>query len=134
MVGMADISFVERKRWVFLGLPWTFTKYTVREDMITRDTGFLNKEENDCYMYKVIDVILKESFMERIFKLGTVVCVTSDATDGKLELRHIRNAKAIKNYILDQSEKERIRRRTVNTLNIGIDADLDGDGIADSIQ
>ena len=131
---MADISFVERKRWVFLGLPWTFTKYIVREDMITRDTGFLNKEENDCYMYKVIDVILKESFMERIFKLGTVVCITSDATDGKLELRHVRNAKAIKNYILDQSEKERIRRRTVNTLNIGIDADLDGDGIADSIQ
>lgn len=127
-------TFKERKRWLFLGLPWTFTKYTIREDMITRDTGFINKEENDCYMYKVIDVILKESFAERMFRLGTVVCVTSDATDGKLELRHIRNAKTIKNYILEQSEKERIRRRTVNTLNIGVDSDLDGDGILDSLQ
>lgn len=131
---MSTTSFVERKRWKFLGLPWTFTKYTIREDMITRDTGFLNKQENDCYMYKVIDVVLNESLMERMFKLGTVTCITSDATDGRLELLHIRNAKAIKNYILEQSEKERIRRRTVNTLNIGVDTDLDGDGIADSIQ
>jgi len=127
-------GFIEKKRWVFLGLPWTFTKYSVKEDMITVNTGILTKEENDCYMYKVIDVILKESLMERIFKLGTVTCVTSDATDGRLLLQHIRNAKAVKNYILEQSEKERLRRRTVNTLNIGVDADLDGDGIADSLQ
>ena len=127
-------GFIEKKRWVFLGLPWTFTKYSVKEDMITVNTGILTKEENDCYMYKVIDVILKESLMERIFKLGTVTCITSDATDGRLLLQHIRNAKAVKNYILEQSEKERLRRRTVNTLNIGVDADLDGDGIADSLQ
>lgn len=127
-------GFIEKKRWVFLGLPWTFTKYSVKEDMITVNTGILTKEENDCYMYKVIDVILKESLMERMFKLGTVTCVTSDATDGRLLLQHIRNAKAVKNYILEQSEKERLRRRTVNTLNIGVDADLDGDGIADSLQ
>lgn len=127
-------GFIEKKRWVFLGLPWTFTKYSVKEDMITVNTGILTKEENDCYMYKVIDVILKESLMERMFKLGTVTCITSDATDGRLLLQHIRNAKAVKNYILEQSEKERLRRRTVNTLNIGVDADLDGDGIADSLQ
>lgn len=90
-------GFIEKKRWVFLGLPWTFTKYSVKEDMITVNTGILTKEENDCYMYKVIDVILKESLMERIFKLGTVTCVTSDATDGRLLLQHIRNAKAVKN-------------------------------------
>lgn len=127
-------GFIERKRWVFLGLPWTFTKYHVKEDMITVDTGFFNKEENDCYMYKVIDVRLTESFFERMFKLGTVVCITSDATDGNLKILHVRNAKAIKNYILDQSEKERLRRRTVNTLNIGVDGDLDGDGINDALQ
>ena len=52
---MADISFVERKRWVFLGLPWTFTKYTIREDMITRDTGFLNKAK-DLGSIKALEV------------------------------------------------------------------------------
>ena len=39
--------YVERKRWVFFGLPFTFTKYTVKEDMITVDEGLLKTIEND---------------------------------------------------------------------------------------
>ena len=35
------MEYVERKRWLFLGLPFTFTKYTVKEDMITVDEGLL---------------------------------------------------------------------------------------------
>ena len=29
------MEFKERKRWVFLGLPFTFTTYTVKEDLVT---------------------------------------------------------------------------------------------------
>ena len=50
------MEFKERKRWLFFGLPFTFTKYTVKEDMITIDRGLLRTEEDDCYMYKVQDV------------------------------------------------------------------------------
>ena len=46
-------QFVERKRWVFFGLPFTFTKYTVTDDVITVNEGLLNTRENDCYLYKV---------------------------------------------------------------------------------
>ena len=74
------MEFRERKRWVFFGLPFTFTIYTVKEEVITVDTGFLNKEENDCYMYKVQDVTLKTSLWERIFGLGTIICYTGDTT------------------------------------------------------
>lgn len=119
------MGFVERKRWLFLGLPWTFTKYTVEENVLTTDKGLINTVENDCYMYKIQDVQLETSFMERIFKLGTVVCYTGDVTDKKLELKHIRNAKEIKNYILERSEEDRRKRRTLNTLNIGADGDID---------
>ena len=38
--------------------------------MITVSEGFLNKKENDCYMYKVQDVELLESLPQRIFGLG----------------------------------------------------------------
>ena len=44
------------KAFMFLGLPWTFTTYTVTDEFISIDSGLLNKVENDCYMYKVIDV------------------------------------------------------------------------------
>jgi uncharacterized membrane protein YdbT with pleckstrin-like domain len=121
------MGFKERKRWIFLGLPFTFTVYIINDEVLTIDKGFLNKEENDCFMYKVQDVTLKRTFFERIFGLGTVVCYTGDVTDSVLKLEHIKNAKAVKNFILEQSEIERRKRRTLNTLDIGAaDMDLDG--------
>lgn len=127
-----DIKFKERKRWVFFGLPFTFTKYIITDNMITRNEGFLSKVENDCYMYKVVDVRLVTSFFERIFKLGTVICYTGDTTDKELKLVHVKHAKAIKNYILEASEAARLKRRTINTmsLNSGDIADVDDvDGV-----
>ena len=113
------MEFVERKRWLFLGLPFTFTKYTIREDMITTDEGLLKTVENDCYMYKVQDVQLTATLAEKLFGLGTVTCFTGDTTDPRLELVHIKNARAVKDFILEMSEKARMKRRTVNTLDIG---------------
>ena len=122
------MEFQERKRWLFFGLPFTFTVYTVKEEVITVNTGFLNKEENDCYMYKVQDVTLKTSLFERIFGLGTIVCYTGDPTSSLLILEHIKNAKKIKGFILEQSETARRKRRTMNTLDIGAGGYDDVDG------
>lgn len=110
---------VERKRWLFLGLPWTFTLYRMKEDMLNVKSGFFKLEQNDCYMYKIVDVKLSQSFMERLCGLGTIICYTGDTTDKELILKHIKNSEEIKNYLLKTSEEARIKRRTVNMLDIG---------------
>lgn len=120
-----DMKFVERKRWLLLGLPFTFTKYLIKDDLITLNQGLLNKIENDCYMYKVQDVEHTASLLERICGLGTITCFTGDTTHPKLVLTHIKHSKQIKNYILEASEAARMRRRTLNTLDIGSAAELD---------
>ena len=114
-----SVEFVEKKRWLFLGLPFTFTKYVIKEDMITVDTGVFTKVENDCYMYKVQDVEHTASIWGRMVGLGTIVCYTGDTTHPKLLIEHIRNSKAIKEFILKESEEARLKRRTVNMLDIG---------------
>lgn len=113
------MGYVEKKRWVLFGLPFTFTKYTIEEDLLTIDSGFFKAIENDCYMYKIQDVELERSFLERMFGLGTIICYTGDTTHPKLLIEHVKNAREIKNFILDVSEKARLKRRTLNTLDIG---------------
>lgn len=112
------MEFVEKKRVLFFGLPWTFTRYTIGEEIINVKAGLLRTVEDDCYMYKVTDVKLETSLFERIFKLGTVVCYTSDTTHQTLRLIHIKNARAIKDFILEQSEAQRMKRRTLNTQSL----------------
>ena len=125
------VEFVERKRWLFFGLPFTFTKYTVKEDGITINSGLLKTIENDCYMYKVQDVEHTATLFEKMFGLGTVICYTGDTTHPKLMLEHIKNSKEIKNFILEYSEKARMKRRTLNTLDIGNGTISDIDDLED---
>ena len=63
--------------------------------------------------------------------LGTIVCYTGDVTDKVIKITHIRNSKTINDFLIDQSEEMRRKRRTLNTLSLtqGMsdidDADLD---------
>ena len=77
-------------------------------------------------MYKVQDVTLKSSLIERMFGLGTIVCHTGDVTSPLLTIQHVKNSRGIKQFILEQSEEDRRRRRTLNTLDIGAAEAEDG--------
>ena len=131
LTDQGKLVYREKKRWGFLGLPFTFTTYLIHENDIQIKTGFLSVIENDCYMYRVIDVQLRVGFWQRLFGLGTVHCVTSDATNKTITLKNIRHAKDIKDFIYRASEDAKLRRRTVNMQNIGAYEDLDGDGFPD---
>ena len=65
-----EIMFTERKRWLFLGLPFTFTKYTITPSLLTIDQGLFNTVEDDCYMYKIQEYIFTSIF-----------CTTSRSTE-----------------------------------------------------
>lgn len=118
-------EFIERKRIMFFGLPFTFTKYSIGPEKLNIKRGFLSITEDDAYMYKVQDVRLTKSFWERIFHLGTIICFTGDTTDPKLELKHIKHSNEIKEYLLSASEEARLRRRTRYNVNTGVDLDDD---------
>ncbi len=118
------MAYKEKKRWVFFGLPLTFTTYTIEDEIITVNSGLLKRVENDCYMYKVVDVRLEVSLPERIFGLGTVHCFSGDMTNPDLRLVHIKHAKEIKNFILKQSEEERLKRKTLNMQSLDGNPDI----------
>lgn len=114
-----EYDYIERKRLLFFGLPWTFTLYRFKEDVLNVKKGFFKLVQDDCYMYKIVDVKLERSLLERMFGLGTVKCFTGDTTDKELVISHIKHSEEIKDYLFKTSEEARLKRRTVNMLDIG---------------
>lgn len=112
------MEYKERKRSLFFGLPLSFTTYTITENKINIKKGLLKTVEDDTLLYKVQDVKLVRSLWERVFKLGTVICYSGDVTDAKLMLTHIKHCSEIKEFILQTSEVERRKVRTVHTMGL----------------
>lgn len=111
-----------------MGLPFTFTRYTITEELVNRKSGLIRQVEDSCYIYKIQDVRLEKSLAERLFGMGTIICYTGDTTDKELRLIHVKNSEAIKEYLIKTADSERIKRRALHTVDIGVGDidDLDG--------
>ena len=117
-----ELRYAERSRWLLFGLPWTFTKYEIRDNDFTIIKGLFTVTENDCYMYKISDVEITSTLLQRMSGLSTLVLYTSDVTDRTIVMKNIKHGKEIKDFFLQASESARLRRRTVNMQNIGFGA------------
>lgn len=109
----------DRKR--YLGLPLSFTRYSIKNKRLYMSIGFLSIEENELLLYRVLDIHLKRSLMDRMFGVGTVTLYTSDKTNRELVLKNIKNPTEVRNFIseLVESERERLKIRGREILGIG---------------
>lgn len=99
----------ERKRWSFLGLPFTFTKYTITDKKLLIETGFFTSNENEILLYKVVDMTYSRSFWQKLFGLGTIKLFSQDVTNSELEIKNIKNSHEFRELLSEQSELEKQR-------------------------
>lgn len=104
------IVWSDKKR-PFLGLPISFTKYSLSEDKLYIETGFLNKRQEEIRLYRIMDLTLKRSFGERLFGLGTIHCCSADKSTPEFDIKLIKNSADVKELISDMVESERERKR-----------------------
>ena len=103
---MQSLIWQERKR-LWCGLPWTFTKYSLDNKKLTIDTGFLNKKQDEVRLYRILDVSLTRTLMQRIFGLGTIHCTSTDRSLKNFDIKNIKKSQEIKNTLSDLIEEER---------------------------
>lgn len=118
-----ELLWKDRKR--YLGMPLSFTKYSMSADRLFFETGLFSVTFEEIVLYRVTDISLKVNLWQRIFGVGTVLVHSSDKTTPHFEIKNIKNPMIVKEMIHKQVEEMKLSRRVrVNEL---LDADDFGD-------
>ena len=116
---MEPIQYLWKDRKRFFGLPLSFTQYRLSEDRLFCETGFLNVKSDEVLLYRVRDLRLTISLGQRIFGVGTVCVVSSDKSMPHLDLKNVKDPRAVKELIHKNVEAAKDKRRMRATELLG---------------
>ena len=123
-----DVLWRARKRLTFFGLPWTFTVYRLTKDRLFIKQGFFTTREDEVRLYRILDISLKRTLIQKMFGLGTIQCHSSDKTMGHFDIINVKKSYDVKNLLSDLIEQERMEKRVSNREFItDPDCDFDDD-------
>ena len=102
----------------FLGLPWSFTKYSLDEERLYINTGLFTSTEDEVRLYRVTDVTLKRGLWQKIFGMGTIHCNSSDVTMQNFDIKNVKHSKEVKDMLSKLVDDSRIRNRVYTSENV----------------
>ena len=71
-VASGNVLWQQRKRnWC--RTPFTFTVYTLTDRELSVKTGILNESFNLIKLFRIVDISVERTFLQRIFGMSTIV-------------------------------------------------------------
>jgi hypothetical protein len=89
------------------------TRYKLTNERLIITRGFIGKHVEELELYRVNDVSMKQSIIERMFGLGDVRLETTDATTPEPQMQDIKNPERVKDLVRQAARAERQRRRVL---------------------
>ena len=120
----------DRKRVLFFGLPLSFTTYRLTSNRLFINSGFLTQNQDEVRLYRITDVSLSRTLIQRIFGLSTIHCNSSDKTLGNFDIINVKDGENVKELLSQSVEEERMARRVYtreNMVDTVDDDDIDND-------
>ena len=108
---MPDMELIWKDRKRILGMPITFTKYSMSKDRLFLETGLLNMNQEEILLYRVRDISLHISLWQRLFGVGTIIVKSSDQTLPELHIENIKSPRIVKEQIHTHVEEMKIARQ-----------------------
>lgn len=126
-----EIVWSDRKR--HMGMPLSFTKYSLSEDRLFLEKGLLNLQSEEVLLYRVRDIELKMTLWQRLFGVGSICISSSDTTCPHMDITNVKSPRDVKELIhkkVEKAKKER-RVRPMEMVDGGDDHDDDLDDFDD---
>lgn len=100
------VLWKDRKRTIF-GLPLSFTVYTLTDNKLLIDTGFLSKHQEEIMLYRIMDLSLERKLSQRLFGVGTIHCCSADKTTPEFDIKNVKNSQEVKEMLSTEVLRER---------------------------
>ena len=127
-----NLIWKDRKR--HLGMPISFTRYSLSEDRLFLSVGFFCIKDEEILLYRIRDINTTRTLWQRLFGVGTVTVVSSDKTMPVLEIKNVKQPLNVKELIHENVEEAKLRHRVRYSEVAGdldtddeVDLDLDDD-------
>lgn len=127
MATKSKIEYLWNDRKRILGMPLSFTKYSLSKDRIFVKTGFFTSKFEEVVLYRVRDLSLSRSLWQKLFGVGSVTIQSSDKSMPTLVLKNIKKSFEVKELLhacIEEMKKE--RRMRIGEI-VSDDDDLDDD-------
>ena len=105
------LEYLWKDRRRRLGMPLSFTRYSMTEDRFFLETGLFNIRTEEVLLYRVRDISLERKLGQRLFGVGSIRLVSSDKTMPELLIKNVKHPREVKELIHKQVEEMKIKRR-----------------------
>lgn len=129
----SDPSQLWRDRKRILGLPITFTVYTLKNSRLYLKEGFFNTKENEMLLYRILDIKMTKTLWNKLFGVGSLTLFTVDETHREFVIQNIKKPQEVRDLLSAEIEKEREKLKLRGREIYGVsDADIsEGEGVLD---
>ena len=129
LTNLTQIEYLWGDRKHHMWFPISFTRYRISSDRIFLESGFFNTRSDEILMYRVRDLRVTITLLQRIFGTGTVTIISSDKSIPNMELRNIKQPREVKEFIHRQVEaaKEARRMHAMEIMGGDIDDGVEAD-------
>lgn len=102
-----QLLWKDRKR--ILGLPVSFTRYSLCEDRLFLERGFLTTVHDEVALYRVRDVRVTRTLWQKLFGVGTITVFSADRSNPELPIQSVKRVLEVKELLVRQVEEARRR-------------------------
>lgn len=108
---LEKINFIWTDKKRILGMPISFTRYSVTEDRLFIKRGFFTTVQDEILLYRIRDLTFRQTLGQKIFGVGSVIIQSTDKTNPECELKNIKSPFEVKELIHKQVEQMKRENR-----------------------
>ncbi len=128
-----EILWKDKKR--YLGLPISFTTYSFDHNRFYCKRGLFNTVEEEILLYRVLDISIKRTIGQKIFRVGSIYIDTADQSSPKVEIKNIKDSERVRKALSTIVENERDEKRVLGKEMFGASGAFDNpDSLPDQFQ